>query len=61
MTEALEKRLEALEAENAIRKLKYTYLNACDLKDVETIKACFTEDAELDYPCLLYTSPSPRD
>ena len=50
MTEALEKRLEALEAENAIRKLKYTYLNACDRKDVETIRACFTEDAELDYP-----------
>ena len=50
MTEALEKRLEVLEAENAIRKLKYTYLNACDRKDVETIRACFTEDAELDYP-----------
>ena len=48
MTKALEKRLEALEAENTIRKLKYTYLNA-DRKDVETIKACFTEDAELDY------------
>ena len=38
MTEALEKRLEALEAENAIRKLKYTYLNACDRKDVRLLK-----------------------
>ena len=50
MTETLETRLAALEAESAIRKLKYIYLNACDSKDVETIKACFTEDAELDYP-----------
>ena len=50
MIEELEKRLEALEGESAIRKLKYTYLNACDSKDVETIKDCFTEDAELDYP-----------
>ena len=47
---SLETRLAALEAESAIRKLKYIYLNACDSKDVETIKACFTEDAELDYP-----------
>lgn len=50
MTKTVEERLEALEAESAIRKLKAAYLNACDRKDVEAIRACFTEDAELDYP-----------
>ncbi len=46
----LEARIERLEAESAIRGLKATYFNACDLKDVATIRACFAPDAELDYP-----------
>jgi hypothetical protein len=48
-TRDLETRLARLEAESEIRKLKARYLNACDTKDVETIRACFTEDAVLDY------------
>lgn len=46
----LETRLARLEAESEIRKLKARYLNACDAKDVERIRACFVEDAVLDYP-----------
>ncbi|MGC6511446.1 MAG: nuclear transport factor 2 family protein [Parvibaculales bacterium] len=46
----LEQRIQKLEDESAIRKLKAVYLNACDQKDVEAIKDCFTEDAELIYP-----------
>lgn len=49
MTE-LEQRIQLLEDENAIRQLKAVYLNACDQKNVELIRACFTEDAELVYP-----------
>lgn len=45
----LETRIARLEAESAIRKLKARYLNACDAKDVEAIRTCFTPDAELDY------------
>ena len=46
----LETRLARLEAESEIRRLKARYLNACDAKDVEAIRACFTPDAELHYP-----------
>ena len=46
----LEARLKKLEDESDIRRLKAVYLNACDRKDVETIRACFTEDAEIIYP-----------
>ncbi|HET8613507.1 MAG TPA: nuclear transport factor 2 family protein [Sphingomonas sp.] len=46
----LEARIARLEAESAIRRLKARYLNACDAKDVDAIRACFTPDAELDYP-----------
>lgn len=46
----LESRIAKLEAESEIRRLKARYLNACDAKDVATIRACFTEDAVLDYP-----------
>jgi ketosteroid isomerase-like protein len=51
MTEAasLEARIARLEAESEIRKLKARYLNACDMKDVKVIRACFHPDAELDY------------
>ncbi|MGF7148173.1 hypothetical protein FHS96_001782 [Sphingomonas zeicaulis] len=45
----LETRIARLEAESEIRKLKARYLNACDAKDVDAIRACFTPDAELDY------------
>jgi len=45
----LEARIARLEAESAIRRLKARYLNACDAKDVDAIRACFTPDAELDY------------
>jgi len=45
----LETRIARLEAESDIRKLKARYLNACDAKDVETIRACFTPDAQIDY------------
>jgi len=48
----LEKRIAKLEAESDIRKLKARYLNACDAKDVEAIRACFTEDAEIEFPPL---------
>lgn len=45
----LEERIARLEAESDIRRLKARYLNACDAKDVDAIRACFTPDAELDY------------
>ncbi|AYJ87065.1 nuclear transport factor 2 family protein [Sphingomonas paeninsulae] len=45
----LETRIARLEAESDIRRLKARYLNACDAKDVDAIRACFTPDAELDY------------
>lgn len=48
----LEKRIEKLEAESEIRKLKARYLNACDAKDMAAIRACFTKDAVIEYPPL---------
>lgn len=48
----LETRIARLEAESDIRRLKARYLNACDAKDVEAIRACFTPDAEIDFPPL---------
>ncbi|MEM9704786.1 MAG: nuclear transport factor 2 family protein [Pseudomonadota bacterium] len=47
---SLEDRIEKLEAESEIRRLKARYLNACDAKDVDAIRACFTEDAKIDFP-----------
>ena len=38
----LEQRIARLEALEAIRQLKHRYLNACDLKEVEVIRECFT-------------------
>ena len=46
----LETRIARLEAESDIRKLKARYLNSCDAKDVDAIRACFTEDAVIDFP-----------
>ena len=48
----IEQRLARLEAESDIRKLKARYLNACDAKDVAAIRACFTEDAKIEFPPL---------
>jgi len=48
----LEARIAKLEAESDIRKLKARYLNACDAKDEPAIRACFTEDAEIEFPPL---------
>jgi len=48
----LEDRIEKLESESAIRKLKARYLNACDRKDLEAMWACFTPDAVIDFPPL---------
>ncbi|BAN47111.1 nuclear transport factor 2 family protein [Metapseudomonas resinovorans] len=47
---SLEQRLARLEALEAIRLLKHCYFNACDLKEVEAIRACFAEGAiVIDY------------
>ena len=48
----IESRLARIEAESDIRRLKARYLNACDAKDVETIRACFTPDAVINFPPL---------
>ncbi len=48
----LEARLVRLEAESDIRRLKARYLNACDAKDVDAIRACFTQDAVIEFPPL---------
>jgi hypothetical protein len=45
----IEARLARLEAEADIRRLKARYLNACDAKQADRVRACFTEDAALDY------------
>lgn len=39
----LQRRIERLEALEAIRQLKHRYLNACDMKQVEDIRNCFAE------------------
>ena len=41
-----ERRLARLEALEAIRLLKHRYLNACDLKEVETVRDCFATDSK---------------
>lgn len=48
----LETRIARLEAESDIRRLKARYLNACDAKDLDAIRACFTADAVIDFPPL---------
>jgi hypothetical protein len=46
----LEQRIARLDALEDIRQLKHRYLNACDLKQVESIRACFAEGKVLiDY------------
>ena len=48
----LEARITRLEDESAIKRLKAQYLNACDAKDVDAIRACFTIDAVIEFPPL---------
>ena len=46
----LEQRIARIEALEAIRQLKHRYLNACDLKEVETIRDCFAAgEIQIDY------------
>ena len=52
MDAAVLARLERLEAEAEIRRLKARYLNACDAKDMVAMRGCFTEDAEIVFPPL---------
>lgn len=46
---SIEARLAKLEAESEIRRLKARYLNACDAKAPDEVRACFTEDAVIDF------------
>ncbi len=47
---SLEQRIARLEALEAIRQLKHRYLNACDLKQVESIRDCFAAgEVLIDY------------
>lgn len=45
----IEERLARLEAESEIRRLKARYLNACDAKQADVVRACFTLDAVIDF------------
>lgn len=50
MTElSIEQRLAALEDIGAIERLKSRYLRACDRKQPDAVRACFTDDAVIDY------------
>lgn len=45
-----ESRLQALEDLEAIRQLKARYLDACDRKDPDAVRACFVEEAvDIDF------------
>ncbi|WP_156839520.1 nuclear transport factor 2 family protein [Novosphingobium aquimarinum] len=46
---SIEERLAALEDIRAIEELKWRYLRACDRKQPEDVRACFTDDAVIDY------------
>jgi hypothetical protein len=52
MSDDLAVRIARLEAESDIRRLKARYLNACDRKDMASLRACFTSDAKIEYPPL---------
>lgn len=45
----IEERLARLEAESEIRRLKARYLNACDAKEADVVRTCFTDDAVIDF------------
>lgn len=45
----IEERVARLESVEAIKRVKHRYLRACDNKQPEVFRACFTPDAVLDY------------
>lgn len=45
----IEKRVQLLEDDRAIRDLKARYLRAADGKDIDTIRSCFLEDAIIEF------------
>lgn len=47
--QSIELRLAALEDVRAIETLKWRYLRACDRKQPDAVRACFTDDAVIDY------------
>lgn len=50
MNQNLEQRLQQLEDKEAIRELKYRYLNACDEKLPEQVLACFSPgDVDINF------------
>ena len=55
---SVEQRLSVLEDIRAIEALKSRYLRACDRKQPEQVRACFTDDAVIDYEGFpLFTDP----
>lgn len=48
--EAILARLARLEAESEIAKLKARYFHAGDIGDMAALRACFTDDAVIDFP-----------
>lgn len=46
---SVEQRLAILEDVRAIETLKWRYLRACDRKQPELVRACFTADAVIDF------------
>ena len=44
------RRIRRLEDEAEIKRLKARYFNAGDTQDLESLRDCFTEDADIDYP-----------
>lgn len=58
MSEDFEARLAALEDGRAINALKARYLRACDRKQPGAVRACFTDDAVIDFEGFpLFTDP----
>ena len=55
---SIEERLAALEDIRAIEVLKWRYLRACDRKQPDLVRACFTDDAVIDFEGFpLFTDP----
>jgi hypothetical protein len=56
--EAIEARLGRLEDARMIEALKARYVRACDRKQPEAVRACFTDDAVIDFEGFpLFTDP----
>lgn len=55
---SIEQRLAILEDVRAIETLKWRYLRACDRKQPELVRACFTDDAVIDFEGFpMFTDP----